>query len=382
MYSQLNKPSVELETPQQAMNMAQLARQAQLQNQDFQDQQAMRQAFAKNVITDENGKPQVNRPGVLSDMMRANPQKAMELEQHFKDMDLNEMNRQTQIAKELSWSATPENWSQTRQKWSQMGLQNADQLPEQYDQKFVDNVKMHTLRGEEQLKAKFEQQRLDLERQAKVGDKVDKYSKQLDDHLDKGWTARGGVAAGNTQQTLNAAEKAEGLIAQGRGQTGGLDSRQIEELATSVQKLLSPGGSSASGRIEALVPHTFWGKAQSLREYLTNNPTGLNQGAFADRLAETVAREKAIADDQKKKFQIEGLPAHNKLKQMAPDQYNAILRAKGIDPDTMIDANGRYKSQSSTAPAAHPQDDAAVSWAKQNMNDPRAAQILKLNGGG
>jgi hypothetical protein len=42
---------------------------------------------------------------------------------------------------------------------------------------------------------------------------------------------------------------------------------------------------------------------------------------------------------------------------------------------------GRIGGHHAEQPAAHPQDSEAVTWAKQNPNDPRAQKILALNGG-
>lgn len=164
----------------------------------------------------------------------------------------------------------------------------------------------------------------------------------LSKHLEQGWAGRSGQA-GQVQQKINAAQAAEALIEQGKAQKGGLDSRQIEELGQSTARMLG-GNSVASARVEALVPKTAWGRAQSLHEWASNSPQGTDQQAFTDRMAETVRREHALADTQMKQFQIEGLPQFASLKRSNPDTYKAILSAKGIDPDTMIDEKGRYKN--------------------------------------
>jgi len=176
---------------------------------------------------------------------------------------------------------------------------------------------------------------------AKVDEQDKKDAKALEDHLAKGWVGRSGQA-GQVQGTINSAERAEQLIDQGKNQKGGLDARQIEELAQSAAKMLG-GGATASARVDALVPHTFLGRAQSLKEWASNSPQGAEQQAFVDRIAETVAREKALAQQQQKQYQIEGLPSHTPFKKRNPELYNAILQSKGID-DSLIDQKGRYKS--------------------------------------
>lgn len=163
---------------------------------------------------------------------------------------------------------------------------------------------------------------------------------KLQDTLSKGWTGRSGQA-GQVQGKINAAERAQQLLDQISTQKDGADSRQIEELAQSTAALLG-GGTQASSRVDALVPHTFWGKAQGLKEYLTNSPQGLGQQDFQKRLADTIAREKQVAEDQKRQYQIESLAGHDRLRKNNPDLYERQLRAAGIEPN-MIDDNGRYK---------------------------------------
>lgn len=177
------------------------------------------------------------------------------------------------------------------------------------------------------------------ENRASAGD--EKLVGKLNEHLDKGWLGRGGQAS-KIQEKINNAEATEGLIEQGKHQKGGLDSRQIEELAQSTARTLG-GTGQASARVEALVPHTVGGKVRSFQEWITGKPTGLEMQEFTDRMAETIDREKKIANNQRRSFQVEGLTAFAQLKKRNPEAYNAALAARGISPE-MIDENGRYNA--------------------------------------
>lgn len=191
-------------------------------------------------------------------------------------------------------------------------------------------------------RADANRQRMEDKRAQALSAQDNKDAMALSTELGKGWAARSGPAGATQSKILNA-EAAEQLIEQGRHQKNGLDSRQIEELAQSTAKLLG-GGASASARVEALVPHTFFGRAQSLKEWLTGNPQGAAQQEFVDRMAETVQREKALALQQKKQYQIEALPAHARLKQSNPELYRSILAGKQIDPDS-IDERGLLRKE-------------------------------------
>lgn len=163
----------------------------------------------------------------------------------------------------------------------------------------------------------------------------------LKDDLDPN-KARGGNMAFN-QKKVDQAERLEGLIKDSNGNINNLDSRQIEELAIGLNSMLSNSSSSAVSQVEALVPKTAMGNAQKLKEWLLNDPQGVNQVAFVKRMADTVEREKQIAGDQVKRAQVQRLSAHGNLARTNPDQYNQVLQAYGIDPKDIKD--GQYKPQ-------------------------------------
>jgi hypothetical protein len=141
-----------LDVASRAMTMKHLSQQTQMADQAMADQQAVKSAFQSATTAGPDGKPSINRKAVLTDLYKTSPQKAMDLQKLFQTQDMEEMQRHTSAAKQLSWEATPENWGQIRQKAQEMGLPNADQLPENYMDSFVKNWQMHTLGGEEQLR--------------------------------------------------------------------------------------------------------------------------------------------------------------------------------------------------------------------------------------
>lgn len=194
-------------------------------------------------------------------------------------------------------------------------------------------------------------------REEKTKENDNKDAQALEGTLSKGWAARGGQA-GSVQGKILAAERAEQLLEQGKLQPGGLDSRQLEELAQSTANLLG-GGAQASARVDALLPHTFWGSVQSAKEWASNNPQGRDQTAFTDRMAETVAREKALAIKQMQQYQQQSLPAHERLKKSNPELYNSILSAHGLGA-----GSGQF-------------DDDVLKYAKEHNIPPQEAQNVK-----
>lgn len=346
------------------MQMQQMGMQNQMQQRAMADDQATRQAYANAMVAGPNGAPTLDKQKLLSSLP---PMLAHKTQQELAANDSAQAKSQMEVSKnerEMHASelgqvlALPPDQKQAgytalRQKNIAAGLPGAANSPEQYPGDAYIYQGMAALMGpKDQLALKEKQQEFasreadrQVARERNEIDKGDKLAGKMQDHLDKGWTARSG-AAGKVQGKITDAEYAEGLIAQGKGQPNGLDSRQLEELAQSTARLLG-GTGAASARVEALVPHTLMGRAQTLKEYLSNNPTGANAQAFVDRMAETIAREKQIAENQKRQFQIEGLPRFKSLKNKDPDTYNAMLQGKGITSD-MIDDKGRYKAPGAT----------------------------------
>lgn len=201
-------------------------------------------------------------------------------------------------------------------------------------------------------KARNEDRKLsrDLSMQSKSENQINKWMTALKDDLDPN-KARAGNMAFN-QKKVDQAERLEGLMKDKSGNISNLDSRQIEELAIGLNSMLSNSSSSAVSQVEALVPKTIMGNSSKLREWLTNNPTGTNQTEFVRRMAETVEREKDIASNQVKKAQRQRLSAHSKFRDTAPDEYNQIINAYGLNEAPSEDEPKKESHKGSRPPGS------------------------------
>lgn len=387
-----------METAQRALTMRGLMQQSQANDRALADQNALREAYNRNMTTAADGTLSLNNKAFLSDLARQNPVLAMDKQKEITANDAAarkqtregyladvQMKSQLLAGVPVGPNASDEQkqagWSAMLQKSAQLGVPT-DGLPQQFPgDTYVQLLSRH-LQSADKQQDQFNKDREDqrkreetqtkrdqnsLMRSQQQSDRTDKMAQALDKHLSQGWSGRSGQA-GQVQGKINAAEYAEGLVEQGKHQPGGLDSRQIEELAQSTARLLG-GTAAASARVEALVPHTLWGQTQSLKEWLTNNPTGQDMQKFVDRMTETISREKAIAQTQQRTFQVEGLAAHSALRKRDPELYNSILKSKGIDP-SMITKDGRY-----AAPAAKDPKDL------HSMSDDEIDRLYKEAGG-
>lgn len=384
IYSQMQAPDI-MGNIQQGLKMRDMLDQRNRENQ-------IRQAYQAGMTQNPDGTVTMNKTKTLSNLYPVDPKAAMDAEASFAERDKKKADLQKEtsesminfIGSNLPKVSNQETYTPVLQTFKKLypsadtSMLTGDYEKDKANLQAIGQAavkatdQMNDQRKREENANKHEEN--NTKRAEMAGEKETKLAKDLQDHLDKGWSSRGGNA-GKVQNKINAAEYAEGLLEQGKGQKNGLDSRQIEELAQSVSQLLG-GGTQASARVEALVPHTMFGRAQTLKEWLTNNPEGQGQEEFVKRMAETVQREKAIANRQKSQFQVEGLPAFVRLKTKNPELYNSILRAKGID-DSMIDENGRFKSGAPRTEAPLSVDPKTV----HQMNDQDLDALYKQMGG-
>lgn len=352
---QLDNP---LDVQNKVLTMRHMAQQAQMQDQQMADNQGIKSAFNRNVVTDENGGTSLNKQGVLSDLRKGGlGRQAVDYQKMFADQDLDVMKKNTQTSKEIAWGVSdPATYQQARQKMLALGLPNADKMPEQFDPQFVQNWQVHTLEGEKQLEHANKEREFNLRKQ-EIGtkheenaikrdqvnsEKVDKLAKDFKKDMDPDSTRTGNF--GKISAKVQQAEYLDGLV--GSFNNRNLPPAQMEELALGMANMISgANGGAARSQVEALVPHSAMGDAQKLKSWFMNEPLGANQQAFVEMMSHTIEREKSIANDQLNGIRIKRLSTHEKFQKSAPDQFNRMIGDYGIDPANV--KNGKY-----TPPAA------------------------------
>jgi hypothetical protein len=238
-------------------------------------------------------------------------------------------------------------------------------------------MKMHLMSAEEQLaqhnkdrefgekQQEFAQREKDrqLQRDQMGAQKQNQALQQTQSILE---SARGNPAVAQAQKDLYAAQKFESLVNL-YGDPNRLNPQQVQLAASEVGKIAT-GGVPTSHELQGLNQATLPSGIASLAQAAFNHPQGAEAGAFVKALGDYVSSLKKDAQGViKEKY---GRVIETRRGQLGEQHYND-LKAQYLDP--LMDQG---KS------VAHPQDDAAMAWAKQNPNDPRAAQIMKLNGGG
>lgn len=185
--------------------------------------------------------------------------------------------------------------------------------------------------------------RLDVTQGEHADQFSDKRLTALGDALDPS-KARAG-AFGVSKQVYDRAERLESLASAYKD--GNLDSRQVEELAIGLTAMLSGANTGAAQQVKSLVPNTIWGNAQKVKEWLVNEPQGLQQQQFVSRMLGSISREKSTASDQIKRTQFQRIGRYADLEQKNPDGFSNALQSAGIDPQEYQQwKKGGYKPMS------------------------------------
>lgn len=144
-----------------SMSMREMAARHQDAERKREEETTMRDIYRKNVKTDESGRTSLDRQGVMSDMYKARPDKALDLEQIFRGQDLEKMKFDTSLSKQAAWSiqdGDAAGYAAAREALIKQGVANADKLPPQYNPEFVKNWQLATLEGEKQIEQRWKAQ--------------------------------------------------------------------------------------------------------------------------------------------------------------------------------------------------------------------------------
>lgn len=168
--------------------------------------------------------------------------------------------------------------------------------------------------------------------------KAQDYETRLAHELNFGPT-RGGQDYQKQKQIMSSADRVKALTAQGESQPGGLDNRQIHEVAIAAANLVSGGTGAAQATVESLVPHSYSGSAAGIEEWLSGNPKGAEQQEFVKRMAETADREKHLATEKVRSYNANTLQS---AQDFLPQEKYDKFKNKYVGNDAQFDENGNY----------------------------------------
>lgn len=188
-------------------------------------------------------------------------------------------------------------------------------------------------------------------------------------------------AFGQAARNAQAVENAEALLNGENMDYDALDNRQIYELAKSLDSILSKGngGSTVSGT-EHLIPTNAKTKLAKMLEFITSERQSAGQGSFVKKYADTLSREKDVAKKQMADTQSEVMGGMSDLKDHP--RMADILTSHNIPSDFFdtLSKKTKERKENPSRTKINDEDKEAIDWAKNNPNDPRSTEILKLHG--
>jgi hypothetical protein len=171
---------------------------------------------------------------------------------------------------------------------------------------------------------------------------------------------------GNAEQISQSADRLLTLLNSGRKLTQ-------QDMATAANDLdaIYRGGTSTISGAQKILPDTLGTRIAGASQFLSGNPTSADLEQFQERYKQMAKEVKQVANQYKLQHISNSLEGHR----------------RGLDPSDYETLKNRYVNpiqqdlQDATPKVApHPEDSAALQWAKANPDDPRSAAIMKLNG--
>lgn len=154
---------------------------------------------------------------------------------------------------------------------------------------------------------------------------------------------------------------------------GPMTAQKMYELALLSATIANSGHVPDEASIKKMLPETLRGKAAEFWQSTANVPTDVGADAFVQRMQQQSEREVGTAKKQIQGYLLSRLANHPQAFQSFPAEANQMAAAAGL--------KGLYDPKTGRAiKGAHPQDAAAVAWAKKNPKNALAAQILSANG--
>ena len=161
-----------------AMNLRDMVRQGEMQDYQLQkarqadsDDRQMRDIFSRNVKQDPTtGETSLDRKGVLADLYKVAPTKAMDVQQTWQKQDLENSKadreakkaqielqlKQVGLAGQLAGAMTDQqSYDQMKAYAQQLGLPNVDKLPAQFDPAFVHRLQTMSMNAKDQLEQQW-----------------------------------------------------------------------------------------------------------------------------------------------------------------------------------------------------------------------------------
>lgn len=193
--------------------------------------------------------------------------------------------------------------------------------------------------------------------------------------LNKDNTFRGNKPASDAASALRSVGNAQELLKQ-YPDLNKMPQAQVNLLNDELAKIAGGGVATEGGRKE-LNSASFESGLQSLLGKTENRPTGAQLGEFLKQNVNYLGGLKSANQKIVNDFHMNNYKAYEN--RLGPEQQ---ARYKAYRPELFADQSSDTPKGLLTPPPTvdHPQDGAALAWAKKNSDNPKAKEILQLNG--
>lgn len=260
-----------------AMNLKRLATQNQLDDQQMAEAQGMRDAFKNHTSIGPDGKVSMNRPGILAELAKVNPQKALETEKSFGELDAAEQKRKLETVTNnikltgqlLGTVQDQASYDRAMAEATRLGLPNVETMPRAYDPSYVRQMQVRALDTEKQLDQIWKQKEFGLKQEELSIKRQESKSKNSNGEklpIDKKKVVE--TLASKNANKLSIANQIDAVM-------GGWDKLSEDQKVTQGRMLLktlnSPEGADAIGTEEA---NRLGSKLEfALGNFTNSNPT-------------------------------------------------------------------------------------------------------------
>lgn len=355
---------------------------------------ALSNVLKQNTITDEKGNTTLNRSGAISGLYKENPEAAESFKKMLRENDLDELTKTTQLGKTLAFQSTPENWSVIRSKANELGLMNADKLPEIATPEFIDRWKMSLLEGEKQLANAMEEKKFASDtafRDKKFENENSQFDRnysqrdrEFDVRLAEARAEKNLMKQEKQTEKMQALETPYGLantvddakqLKTAHESKLNFDSKLNELIDLRKNKgaeVLDREAVARAGQLskDLLLEYKNMAKLGVLSQsdekiinaIIPTDPLAFTPSSLAgqDPILSNLIKFKADSDkDFATRVQTRTREGIAQYKENPPERQESVKQISVV---------------------AHPQIDKAFEWAKQNPNDPRAAEIMRRIG--
>lgn len=290
-----------LDMATKALTLRDLSQKSQLQGlqtqqaqQDFNDQQVMRNAYSNNTKIGPDGTPTIDQQGILSDVAKQSPHLVPQIQQKIAEQKSNVLQnqmKQNDMSIQLLQGANDQpSWDSAIQKAQQMGLP-VDQIPKQFDPQqkqmllgralstkdYLSNQVANQEVGVKQSELGIKQQDLDLSRMRYNEGKQTEAFKDLMSHAE---SSRQLPDVKQAYLDRYNAQKVQDLFS---GDPNKLSSNMVNLGVSEVAKI-AQGGTPTQEEFKNLSPQNAQMIMARTKQYLTSHPEASQQGAFVNVL--------------------------------------------------------------------------------------------------